>query len=91
MKSLYLLFLHFVYSNNFCGNLGYPAISQHTGQCLRFFNKTECNILNGNFIKRSGECLKSKGGSYTYDCRYNQENCVITSTNIPRLTRPPQE
>ena len=36
---------------------------------IRLFTQSECDNMDGNYIARSGECLKKAGGSYSWQFR----------------------
>lgn len=48
-----------------CGTLGRPSADGR----IRIYTKEECDMLRGNFISRSGECLVRTGGSFSWNCR----------------------
>jgi hypothetical protein len=62
-----------------CNGMGKTEVRK--GEKLRIFSKRECDALGG-IIARDGECLKKGGGSYSYDCR-NDEN----PTSVQRAAR----
>jgi hypothetical protein len=48
-----------------CGTLGRPSADGR----IRIYTQGECDMLGGNFISRSGECLVKTGGSFSWNCR----------------------
>ena len=48
-----------------CGTLGRPSADGR----IRIYTQGECDMLGGNFISRSGECLGRAGGSFSWNCR----------------------
>jgi hypothetical protein len=50
-----------------CGMLGVRETAN--GQTLRKYTAEECGILGGRHFPSSGECLKTGGGSFSWDCR----------------------
>jgi len=62
-----------------CGNYGYPSELND----IRLYKKEECDALTGNWYG-NGECLKRKGGSFSWDCRtLNLPKPVVTSVCTP--------
>jgi hypothetical protein len=57
-----------------CLGLGVPSPDRST----RLYTKAECDTLGGNHFP-SGQCLMKTGGSYSWDCRYlnNQASTPI--------------
>ena len=47
-----------------CGRAGRPSADGR----LRDYTLSECNVLGGEF-RGNGECLRTTGGSFSYDCR----------------------
>jgi len=70
-----------------CKQYGYPSELND----IRLYSRDECNALNGTWYG-DGECLKPKGGSFSWDCRAlnmpkPSATSVCTPTNEGRLTR----
>lgn len=62
-----------------CGSYGHPS----GDNSIRLYTQEECTTLGGNFAG-NGECLKSQGGSYSWDCRALNTPLSVSSpsTNI---------
>lgn len=67
-------------------NVGHPGWRSDGLVCMRFFTDAEClglgqahkgKLGNGNDLNR--ECLVQGGGSYTWNCKYENECCA----NLP--------
>lgn len=70
-----------------CKQFGYASDDGN----IRLYKKDECDSLTGNWYG-NGECLKRKGGSFSWDCRsLNIPKPVVTTVCTPdnqgRLTR----
>jgi hypothetical protein len=58
-----------------CKNLGYPGSPKGTDKpldaagCCRLYSQMDCETGMGGISIPTGECLKSGGGSWSYDCR----------------------
>ena len=58
-----------------CKNLGYPGSPKGKDMpldeagCCRLYSQIECETGMGGISSPNGECLKSGGGSWSYDCR----------------------
>ena len=70
-----------------CKQFGYASDDGN----IRLYKKEECDSLTGNWYG-NGECLKRKGGSFSWDCRsLNIPKPVVTTVCTPdnqgRLTR----
>ena len=68
---------------DFCGCYG-TAITYQGGP-LRSYTQSECLSLPNGQYNGNGDCSKTTGGSYTYDCRglNNQNPCANTWGAIP--------
>jgi hypothetical protein len=67
-----------------CGNLGSPSADNS----IRIYTKSERDQLGGNHYP-SGECLKSEGGSYSWDCRdLNNQSSAISPLAQSLLPSP---
>jgi hypothetical protein len=54
------------YCSNSSGNkIGTPSSDGK----LQLFTEVECNSFSNSFWNRNGECSKTTGGSYSYECR----------------------
>jgi hypothetical protein len=79
--------LKFLQENNvpdYCGCAGTAGFNG----TMRHYTKAQCDLLGGNWYS-NGECMRSGGGSYTWNCReLNSQNpCVnewlsMQSTNL---------
>jgi len=70
-----------------CRKYGYASKAND----IRLYNKSDCDSLAGKWVK-NGECLKPKGGSFSWDCRSLNlpkpvYNSICTANNQGLLTR----
>jgi hypothetical protein len=55
--------------NSVCGGMG--TTQTRNGQKVRIFSKRECEALGGTLV-RNGECLRKEGGSFSNECKEDE-------------------